>query len=82
MFSKQILESRPGGDFLRGLFITNELNPSQNKASKYNVAKLTVRQKFSTGFYHGKILPGYWISFLPQCISIKLNSEKFQSFHF
>ena len=61
MFSKQILESRKGGDFLRALFITNELNPSQNKALKYNAAKikLTFRQKFSTGFYHGKIFPRY-----------------------
>ena len=40
MFSKQILESRPGGDFLRGLFITNELNPGQNKDSKIQCDKM------------------------------------------
>ena len=58
MFSKQILESRPGGDFLRGLFITNELNPGQNKASKIQCdkCKLNSQAKIFHGFYHGKIL--------------------------
>ena len=67
MFSKQILESRPGGDFLRGLFITNELNPGQNKVSKIQCDKKEIKQsgKNFRGFYHGKILPDYLISILP-----------------